>query len=417
MSLKKVFCTVPWLEVHINADGTYHTCGAQRNSMSGSQDGEVYNVHNMSVSDWANSEYQKSARLKKINGVAESLCSMCYNEEATGSSSKRSRENLKSHISDINFYHDYKHSPDASIFKYSEDNNGLTDILHPISYHMSLGNECNLACKMCNPTFSSKIAAAMVKEKTYSGPIRMNWTDNTQSWNSVIDTMCQTKNLKFVHIIGGEPLLNPRFNELIDRLLQANLTDIYLGFTTNGTMFDSKLLDKLSMFRHVDIGISVEGSGKLNDYIRAQTESVLGNIEHYLKYRKQGRVYVTIRTVPSALSVHTLDDLYRWCIGKEVDVMSNILTTPEYLQIRNLPVSVKQKLLDRYNKWEYSTPLPGISDPRDPTRFREHIDNEIRAVVQSLQQPGDNTLTEALYKNLEAWQWFADPEIKSYFYV
>ena len=31
MTNSKIFCIVPWVEVHINADGTYHTCGAQPN--------------------------------------------------------------------------------------------------------------------------------------------------------------------------------------------------------------------------------------------------------------------------------------------------------------------------------------------------------------------------------------------------
>ena len=417
MSIEKVFCNIPWVEVHINADGTYHTCGAQPNSMSNTSDGKIYNVHNMSIPEWINSEYQKQVRLKKLNGISDSLCNMCYHEEEVGSSSKRIRENLKSDISSINFYQDYKNSPDFPLFKYSADNNGVTDFLHPTSYHLSLGNECNLACKMCSPTASSKLASIMIKQGSYTGPIRMNWTDNNDSWNSVVDFICQTKNLKFIHIIGGEPLINPRFQELVDRLLQANQTDIYLGFTTNGTMFDSLLLDKLLNFRHVDIGISIEGSGRLNDFIRDQTESVLDNIESYLNYRKPGHVYVTIRTVPSALSVHTLDELYHWCIARQVDVMSNILVKPDYLQIRNLPADIKQRLLDQYGNWHYSDPLPGTSDPRDPTRFKEHIDNEIRSIVSSLNQPGDLKLTEQLYKNLNQWGWFEDSEIRNYFYA
>jgi len=417
MSIEKIFCNIPWVEVHINADGTYHTCGAQPNSMSNTNDGKIYNVHNMSVPEWINSEYQKQARLKKLNGIADSLCNMCYHEEEVGSSSKRIRENLKSNISSINFYQDYNNSPDFDLFKYSADNNGVTDFLHPTSYHLSLGNECNLACKMCSPTASSKLASTMTKQGLYTGPIRMNWTDNNDSWNSVVNFICQTKNLKFIHIIGGEPLINPRFQELVDRLLQANQTNIYLGFTTNGTMFDPLLLDKLLNFRHVDIGISIEGSGRLNDFIRDQTESVLNNIESYLNYRKPGHIYVTIRTVPSALSVHTLDELYHWCITRQVDVMSNILVKPNYLQIRNLPADIKQRLLVRYGNWNYSDPLPGTSDPRDPTRFREHIDNEIRSIVSSLNQPGDDKLTEQLYKNLNQWGWFEDSEIRNYFYA
>jgi MoaA/NifB/PqqE/SkfB family radical SAM enzyme len=417
MSLKKVFCVIPWTEVHINADGTYHTCGAQPNTMSNTPDGKIYNVHTMSIPQWINSEYQKSARSKKLSGMPDTLCNMCYHEEEVGSSSKRVRENLKINVRNSNFEEDYKKCQNKDWFDYSSNNKGSTDFLYPTSYHISLGNECNLACKMCFPTASSKLAAQLVSQGLYSGPVRMNWTDNQKSWDSVVDFMCQTKDLKFVHIIGGEPMLNYRFNELVDRLINSKQTDIYIGFTTNGTIFDSKLLDKLLLFRHVDIGISIEGISKLNDQIRNQTSSVLTNIESYLRYRRQGHVYITIRTVPSALSVHALDELYQWCVVRQIDIMSNVLTRPAYMQIRHLPNNVKKKLLDQYSKWKHSKPLPEISDPRDPTRFKEHIDSEIRAIIACLQQPGDPVLTEQLYKNLDAWGWFNDPEIRNYFYV
>lgn len=413
----KIFCVIPWTEVHINADGTYHTCGAQPNTMSNTVEGETYNVHTMSIPEWINCEYQKSVRLKKISGIEEPLCKICYHEESIGSSSKRIRENLKNKITPVNFYNDYNNNANLSTFEYSKHNNGLTNFLYPTSYHISLGNECNLACKMCSATASSKLATQMIKQGTYNGPVRMNWTDNTQAWNSVVDFMCRTEDLRFVHIIGGEPLLNPRFEELVNRLIQAGKTNIYLGFTTNGTLFNASLVDKLSAFKHVDIGISIEGASKLNNFIREQTEPVLNNIESYLKYRKTGHVYVTIRTVPSALSVHTLDELYIWCIKRQVDVMSNILVNPSYMQIRNLPVDIKNRLLDQYSKWQYSIPLPGVSDPRDPTRFREHLDDEIRSVIATLQQAGDSALTKELYKNLESWGWFNDPEIRNYFYL
>ena len=47
INLEKVFCNVPWYEIHINADGTYHTCGAQPNRISGTPDADIFNINNM----------------------------------------------------------------------------------------------------------------------------------------------------------------------------------------------------------------------------------------------------------------------------------------------------------------------------------------------------------------------------------
>ena len=415
---KNIFCNIPWVEVHINADGTYHTCGAQPNVISNTLAGMTNNVHNMSIPDWINSNYQKTVRQHKLDGVSEPLCGMCYAEDANGSSSKRVKENLKSKISDLNFVKDYKNSPDFNMFETSRKD-GATDNLRPYSYHISLGNECNLACKMCGPTASSRLAVEMIKEGTYTGPARMNWTNNDKSWNRVVDYICTTENLKFVHIIGGEPLMNPKFEDLIDRLLDSGKTDIYLGFTTNGTMINIPLIEKLNAFRHVDIGISIEAAGDLNDAIRngSTTQEVLNNIDIYLKHRSEAHVYVTLRAVPSALSVHTLDELYRWCITRRLDVVTNMLTFPEYQQICQLPSAIKERLLKQYDTWEYSEPMPGVSDPRDPTRFREHIDNEVRAVVNCLKQENDPALTKELYSKLAHWGWLTDIKLKKFFEI
>jgi MoaA/NifB/PqqE/SkfB family radical SAM enzyme len=417
--MSKIFCQVPWFELHINADGVYHTCGAQPHSIHGTPEGEIYNVHKMTIPEWINSEYQRQARIKKLQDQPDDLCRMCYKEEDLGSSSKRIKENLKSKIRPIHFVEDYQRSPDRQLFDYSQENQGQTDNLYPNSYHIILGNECNLACRHCNPKNSSKLAVEGKMNGTWFGPTRMNWTTDEWAWNHVVDYMCATPDLKFVHIIGGEPLINPRFEDLIDRLLTAGKTDIYLGFTTNGTVVNIPLIEKLNAFRHVDIGISIETADILNDNIRrgSDTASILNNIDTYLKYRKEAHVYVTARPVPSALSIHTLDDLYRWCISRRLDIMTNILVRPEWMQIQQLPTEIKQRLLEQYSHWEYSEPLPGTSDPRDPNRFREHIDSEIRAVINALNLPNDPRLTDELYAKLKLWGWLDDPEIEKYFKV
>lgn len=416
MTDSKVFCIVPWFEVHVNADGSYHTCGAQPNFWLSDEHRQEHNINSMSIETWVNSEYQKRTRLDKLSGTATNLCSLCYHEDEVGSSSKRVRENLKCNIDSRAFESTYANSPAKKIFDYSNAHQGVTDV-RPTNYHISLGNECNLACRMCSPSYSSKIASELSKTGAYAGPIRMNWTDNQHAWDNLVEYMCDTENLEFVHIVGGEPMLSSKFEDLVDRLIAAKRTNIYFGFTTNGTIVKPRLLEKLNSFRQVDIGVSVECMGILNNYIRRGSEytSVLSNLETYLTYKNDPHVYITLRIAPSALSVHTLIDLYKWSADRELDVMSNMLTRPNYLQIRHLPEHIKQALLLRYEAWEFTPPLPGDSDPRDPNRFKEHIDNEIQAVITSLRAPADPTLTEQLYSALSAWGWLDNHDLKNYF--
>lgn len=418
MTVDKVFCTMPWMEVHINADGSYMTCGDQPNRSTGTDFAAKHNILRMSVQEWVNSQHQKSARYDKAAGIPNSLCNQCYQEDAVGSESKRIRENSKSGISPVNFYKTFAASKDQAHFDYSLQNAGETTY-KPISYHISLGNECNLSCKMCVPWASSKVAAQWKQQGQWVGPIRLNWTDDNTRWQELLDTMCNTEDLQFVHVIGGEPMLNPKFEQLADSLIAAGRTNIYFGFTTNGTILNIPLVEKLKAFRHVEIGISIECVGELNDYVRqgCNTDQVLANIEEYAKHRSESHVYVTIRPVPSALSVHRLDDLYRWCIDRKLDVLTNFLANPPFLQIRNLPHDVKTRLLVQYRHWVPAEPSSDSknANPRDPTWFREHIDNEIKAIITALELPEDPQLTKQLYEKLSLWHWLDHEEIAKYF--
>jgi MoaA/NifB/PqqE/SkfB family radical SAM enzyme len=394
--MNKVYCPVPWTEVHINADGTYHSCGAQPNIVSGTLGGTMHNVHNMTIREWMNSSHQITARAEKINNVPTQLCNMCYQEDSVGKSSKRKRELDKG----------------FPVFTLT-----TVDQL-PVSYHMSLGNECNLSCRMCAPVFSSKIAAEQKRLGEWAGPVKQNWTENPVAWHMVQDTITATKNLQAIHIIGGEPLLNPRFEQLIDNLIANDKTDIYFGFTTNGTIINNDLIKKLQAFRHVDIGISVESAGKLNNFVRngAETAQILANIDRYLAYRKPGQVYVTLRIVPSALSVHTIDELFHWCIERKLDIMSNILSTPTHMAITQLPKGIKLRLIEKLSSWQTSETTVSNND-RNPNDYKQHMDKEIAAIIKLLHQPNDPELTDRLYKQLDAWGWFNDEDIRNYFFI
>ena len=62
------YCPVPWNEVHINADGTYHTCGAQANAVSNTEFGKTHNVFCMTIDEWHISHHQHRARQDKLSG-------------------------------------------------------------------------------------------------------------------------------------------------------------------------------------------------------------------------------------------------------------------------------------------------------------------------------------------------------------
>lgn len=403
-------CTVPWYEVHINADGSYHTCGQQRNWISETNLAQVYNIQNMSIDTWMAHEYLQNDRHNKLNGVNDSNCNACYAAESGGGSSKRVRENLKSkiHSNPKLFPVSFTKSPDYNLLSQTASpSNNIR------SFHLSLGNECNLYCRTCEPSYSSKIA--FMQKAT---PVRLNWTDNDQAWKHLLDAIEASTDVQFVHVIGGEPFLNYRFEQLIDALIAMKKTDIYFGFSTNGTIYREEIYKKLQNFKHVDIGISLESPTKLNDFIRAgsTTADVIANIKKIQQFQSPN-YYVTLRCVLSALSVHDYDTTLKWALENNLGILTNTLEYPAHQQVRNLPTDVKQRLAERLETWDFSDHSGITTNGREPEMQKYQADNEIKNAINLLKQPADPTLTEKLYDQLTLWKWFEDSDIRNYFFV
>ena len=81
--------------------------------------------------------------------------------------------------------------------------------------------------------------------------------------------------------MGGEPVLIRKYHEFIDYLIEKKRFEISLSFVTNGTLLNQKLIDKLKLFKNVDVEVSIEAIDNVNDYIRqgSKIQQLRPNIE------------------------------------------------------------------------------------------------------------------------------------------
>jgi len=142
---------------------------------------------------------------------------------------------------------------------------------------------------------------------------------------------------------------------------------------------------------------------------------VIENIKKIQQFQGPG-YYVTLRTVISALSVHTYADTLNWALENNLGILSNTLEYPPEFQVQNLPRGVKQRLLDNVD-WEFSDSTGIVTNGREPELQKLHADNEMRNVINLLRQSGDNKLTKKMYDRLEKWNWFEDVDIANYFFT
>jgi MoaA/NifB/PqqE/SkfB family radical SAM enzyme len=286
MPNQRIFCNVPWYGLQIYWDGSLGFCCQEAHKSYPEHQSEYYNVKNISIKDWHNSDVMKLARLNMFEDKKNTVCTRCYQEEELSTSSKRPRENQKSVIfTKSNFDESYQQSPHWEMFEHSRVNNGDFEGM-PVDLHIDLGNYCNLTCKMCRPEASSSIASQYVKwgiqdAKKYIGT---DWTRDNVVWNRVLDELASIPKLKNIHFMGGETLITKRFEDFVDFMIARKRFDLNFSFVTNATSFNQSLLDKLKKFQRVGIEISIETTTEHNEYQRqgTDTQQALLIIDRYL---------------------------------------------------------------------------------------------------------------------------------------
>ncbi len=350
---KKIFCNTPWYELHIYWDGGLGICCQESQRLYDTAQNTKYNISNMSIAEWFNSEPVKKMRMDMWGDKKLSLCHTCMNEEEVGVTSRRHKSNQKSVIFTKSAFEDsIEQSPHHDNFLHSRNNHGETKTL-PVDLHIDLGNFCNLACKMCHPRASSKIASQHVKwgmegDKKYLGT---DWTQNADVWNKFLKELLGTK-LKNIHFMGGETLLTKRFHDFLNFMIENKRFDLNFSFVTNGTTFDIELIKKLKLFQRVGIEVSIETTTDHNSYSRqgANTELVLENIKKYKQQCDNDGISLTIRSAVSALTIGHYHTLLKYCLENKFNIKPLIVTRPSFLQVSNLPPHVKQSYLENYKE-------------------------------------------------------------------
>ena len=342
----------------------------------------------MSIEDWFNSEPVQDFRRRILKDNKLSECSRCYTDERLGGNSRRFNSNQKSVIFRQAFDDSFDQSPGRRHF----DESGHT-LTHPVDIHIDLGNFCNLACKMCNAQASSRIAAQEVKWGIESSRpfVGTNWTKNQAVWDSFKQQLLSIPKLKNIHLMGGETLLTDRFRDLVDTLIEHKRFDVCFSFVTNGTVFDSDLINKLSKFTRVGIEVSIETLTAHNSYVRQGTDTaqVLNNIDRYLETCNNSSITVTLRPAVSLLTIGRFSTLLRYALDRKLVVKSLLVNWPKFLSATALPTGVKQQCM-----LQYQNILAELDAVRYQTDYNASDPNNYRLIVRQQAQTCLNLLCE-----------------------
>jgi sulfatase maturation enzyme AslB (radical SAM superfamily) len=405
-----IFCSTPWYELHIYWDGSLGICCAEAHKLY-SPDSR-YNIANMSIAEWFDSEPVRDFRQLLLGDHPVSACSSCRYNEQLGANSRRFSSNQKSVIFTKSAFQDsFDQSPGRHHFDHSQANHGAAGLAQPIDLHIDLGNYCNLACKMCEASASSLIASQEVKwgiesSRQYVGT---DWTRDQKVWLDFKQQLLTIPKLNNIHFMGGETLLTPKFEDIVDWFIEHGQTDVCFSFVTNGTVFRPVLMQKLQKFRRVGIEVSIESLDETNQYQRQGTDTklVLNNIDQYLKYCNGGSITVTLRPAVSLLTIGSYYQLLEYALANSLVVKTLFVNSPRFLSAALLPDTVKQQYIKQYQHFVQKLPNADADfNTSDPSNTPLIVSQHAQSCINVLNQPAPpdaDTLLRQLVNHCRQW--------------
>ena len=238
---------------------------------------------------------------------------------------------------------------------------------------LMLDSTCNMMCKMCKPTQSSKWASAKKLLSDLDTIDTSNEGHHIMTGSSVIKnlfTVLENTDLsKLVHIniVGGEPFYSKNFIKLL-RLLdkKRGLENIHIGLNTNSSIFpNNELLKLLVSTKALRIKHSLDAVGNLASYIRhgMPWNLIENNVKKFIKLRKKyPNITLVISSVVSVMNMNHMQDLADFAHDNGLTIDSYMLEHPKYFSIYNIPIDYRKKYLLDKTKRNYNKHIQGWAD-------------------------------------------------------
>ncbi len=349
--ISKTFCILPWVQIATNTTGYLRLCCSStpgKNILT-HENRKLHVNKDKSILKLQNSNMINDIRSKMLKGERIDICTRCYREESASGQSPRTGWNNKfqKHIT-------------TQIENTSDD--GSLKEFKPLYIDLRLGNLCNLKCRMCNPYSSKKWiedwnqvqgTALQIQDIDYLN--RIEWFKDDSTWDHLSQL---SLSLEEIYFTGGEPFLIHQHLKLLKFLVEAGkASKIKLKYNTNATTLPEKLPPLWHHFKRVTLNVSIDGVGKVNDYIRNPsdwnvTKDILNKFDRLATDHKH--IFVNIHSTVQVYNINYLTDIYDYLSGfKSInpEPFLNILNHPEYLNIKNLPIDFKLSVKESMLTW------------------------------------------------------------------
>jgi len=277
--------------------------------------------------DWSNSKLDNP------------ICSQCMAKETSSGYSRR-----------LYFYNNM----DPEIVKKTKyDPNASPDILY---LEINSSNKCNLKCRMC----CGPVSSSWIKDEVKLASVKPYWMPKRDKGDyfkldfSIIENLLENKNyflnLEVLKLTGGEPLMEEQNYQIMEKFIEWGIAkNVTLDINTNGTVINERLKNIAKEFKTVKFHVSIEGTGKLYEYIRGGDNFDIMQLEDNIKnfFNKLPNTTLIYTVTVQINNIFDLVNIWKWYLKnrKPYDEIyfRNIVANPRYLNIHVLPQEYKSK--------------------------------------------------------------------------
>jgi molybdenum cofactor biosynthesis enzyme MoaA len=332
------FCIFPWASLKFLSDGSTVPCCKYKKKLK-NVGGELLNANKTSIKQIYFDKEMSHLRQTFKNNSWDSNCDICKKDEQAGLLSLRNQTNSK--------YLDILHKID-----YQSEAIGNLKVLD-----LSLGNECNLSCRICNSDSSSSIAK---EEKEYFNSTKKILIRASDDYfNNILEI---AENINHLLIVGGEPVMSKKLYQFLESLINLGYSkNIKINLSTNATLYSEKFVKLCNEFKEVVVSLSIDDLGKRFEYQRNGSDwsTVESNIKKYLMYRSDNFKF-TVHPAVNIQNVYYLPELIEWINNYDLSYTLTIVRNPAYLAIANLDLTARQKICEKLENFVNYKEIPGI---------------------------------------------------------
>jgi len=380
------FCAIPWIHRYTDEQGLQRLCciGVGEGNLLKNAEGRPMHVsQRLTDAEVLNSPVLKTVRRQMIRGEWPKACERCRLTEEAGSLS------IRHHLNE-QFGKDHE-----ALLRQTREDGTLENPIVRFA-DIRLGNTCNLSCRMCGPA-SSRLwtphfnniqpAGYRLPAKELRALGESNWVKQEPfAW--LIDQCLPS--VERMHFAGGEPLIIPEMVDALEQCIASGRAgEIALSYNTNLTVLPEKVTALWPHFRTVSLLCSVDGYGKLNDYIRRPShwDDIDRNLRLLDRRFKDWKIgSVTVSATVQLYNVLEIHELFAYIRGAG---FANILPipqltplfTPLYLSIQGLPAPAKtvarkrlQAEIERAETWRRADLAGLIGSVRSTMKFMDAAD-------------------------------------------